>query len=90
ITLSPWALLLHSVTLFLTSATKCFPGASASGKGDRMPSATEVALCAGHLDREIALVRPELVIGSGSSFLRRNQGMSPSPFCFILPSVATF
>ncbi|MFL5759827.1 MAG: uracil-DNA glycosylase [Thermomicrobiales bacterium] len=50
---------------YLTSATKCFPGASASGKGDRMPSATEVALCAGHLDREIALVRPELVITLG-------------------------
>lgn len=50
---------------YLTSATKCFPGPSAGGKGDRLPSAAEVALCRTHLDREIALVRPELVITLG-------------------------
>ncbi|MEA2524445.1 MAG: uracil-DNA glycosylase [Thermomicrobiales bacterium] len=50
---------------YLTSLTKCFPGASASGKGDRAPSAAEIALCRGHLDAEIALVRPELVIALG-------------------------
>ena len=50
---------------YLTSLTKCFPGASASGKGDRAPSAAEVALCRGHLDRELALVRPELVLALG-------------------------
>lgn len=50
---------------YLTSLTKCFPGASAGGKGDRVPSAAEVALCRGHLDRELALVRPELVLALG-------------------------
>jgi uracil-DNA glycosylase family 4 len=50
---------------YLTSVTKCFPGSSPSGKGDRSPSAAEIALCRGHLDREIALVRPELVIALG-------------------------
>ncbi len=59
------ALLLNSVTRFLTSATKCFPGPSVSGKGDRLPTAAEVSLCGEHLDREIALVRPELVITLG-------------------------
>jgi uracil-DNA glycosylase len=49
----------------LTSVTKCFPGPSPSGKGDRSPSAAEVALCRSHLDREIALVHPELVIALG-------------------------
>ena len=39
---------------YLTSLTKCFPGPSASGKGDRAPSAAEVALCRAHLDRELA------------------------------------
>lgn len=50
---------------YLTSLTKCFPGSSASGKGDRAPSAAEVALCRAHLDREIGLVRPEVVLALG-------------------------
>jgi len=52
---------------YLTSLTKCFPGAArgAGAKGDRPPSAREIALCARHLDREIALVRPEIVVSLG-------------------------
>ena len=50
---------------YLTSLTKCFPGASGSGKGDRAPTAAEIALCRGHLDRQLALVRPELVLALG-------------------------
>jgi len=50
---------------YLTSLTKCFPGPSASGKGDRAPAAAEIALCRPHLDRELALVRPELVLALG-------------------------
>jgi uracil-DNA glycosylase family 4 len=50
---------------YLTSLTKCFPGPSASGKGDRAPSAAEIALCRDHLDRELALVRPELALALG-------------------------
>ncbi len=51
---------------YLTSLTKCFPGPAISGgKGDRPPSAKEIALCSGHLDREMALVRPEIVVSLG-------------------------
>ncbi len=50
---------------YLTSLTKCFPGPSVSGKGDRAPSAVEIALCRGHLDRELGLVRPEVVLALG-------------------------
>ena len=50
---------------YLTSMTKCFPGPSATGKGDRAPSRAEIALCRRHLDREIALVRPEIVLALG-------------------------
>jgi uracil-DNA glycosylase family 4 len=52
---------------YLTSLTKCFPGpATGTGaKGDRPPSAKEIALCARHLDREIALVRPRIVVALG-------------------------
>jgi uracil-DNA glycosylase family 4 len=62
---------------YLTSATKCFPGPSTSGKGDRLPSSAEVALCRIHLDREIALVRPELVITLGK--LAGNIIVGPAP-----------
>ena len=50
---------------YLTSLTKCFPGPSPSGKGDRAPCAAEIALCRPHLDGELALVRPELVLALG-------------------------
>ncbi|MGB3305841.1 MAG: uracil-DNA glycosylase [Thermomicrobiales bacterium] len=52
-------------TWYLTSLTKCFPGKATGGKGDRAPSAAEIALCRGHLDREIALVRPDLIVTLG-------------------------
>jgi uracil-DNA glycosylase len=51
---------------YLTSLTKCFPGpARHGGKGDRPPSATEIEFCREHLDREIALVQPEIVLALG-------------------------
>jgi uracil-DNA glycosylase family 4 len=51
---------------YLTSLTKCFPGrARNGGEGDRPPSAAEIALCARHLDREIVLVRPQIVLALG-------------------------
>jgi uracil-DNA glycosylase family 4 len=52
---------------YLTSLTKCFPGQArgAGAKGDRPPSAREIALCASHLDREIALVRPRIIVSLG-------------------------
>jgi uracil-DNA glycosylase len=39
--------------------------AGGAGKGDRAPSAAEIRLCAGHLDRELALVRPAIILSLG-------------------------
>lgn len=51
---------------YLTSLTKCFPGpARHGGQGDRPPSATEIGFCREHLDREISLVQPEIVLALG-------------------------
>jgi uracil-DNA glycosylase family 4 len=47
--------------IYLTSITKCFPG-KGSGGGDRRPSRAEVDLCSSHLDRQVALIKPALVI----------------------------
>ena len=47
--------------IYMTSITKCFPG-KGSGGGDRRPSSAEVDLCRPHLDRQLALIQPELII----------------------------
>ena len=47
--------------VYMTSITKCFPG-KGTGGGDRRPSRAEVDLCRSHLDRQLALVKPELLI----------------------------
>ncbi len=47
----------------MAAVCRCFPG-KASG-GDRAPSVAEVGNCAPWLDRELALVRPELVLPVG-------------------------
>ena len=47
--------------VYMTSITKCFPG-KGSGGGDRRPSRAEVDLCRSHLDRQLALVKPQLLI----------------------------
>lgn len=48
---------------YMTAVTKCYPGKdSKSGKGDRVPSPAEQALCRPFLEREIALVKPKVMI----------------------------
>ena len=47
--------------IYMTSITKCFPG-KGTGGGDRRPSRAEVELCRPHLDRQLALIRPDLLI----------------------------
>lgn len=47
--------------IYMTSITKCFPG-KGTGGGDRRPSRAEVDLCRSHLDRQLALIQPELLI----------------------------
>lgn len=47
---------------YMTAVTKCYPGRHPGGKGDRVPSKKEQALCRPFLNRELALVNPNLVI----------------------------
>ena len=62
---------------YLTSVTRCFPGPGPSGKGDRMPRPAEVRLCRDYLDRELALVRPEVVLALGRLALTELVGPAP-------------
>ena len=58
--------------IYMTSITKCFPGKSRStGGGDRRPSSAEIALCRPYLDRQLALIRPDVIILVGGLALER-------------------
>ncbi len=47
---------------YMTAVTKCYPGKGKNGKGDRVPSKAEQALCRPFLEQEVALVNPKLII----------------------------
>lgn len=55
---------------------RCFPGRDPKAGGDRVPDAAEIANCARHLDREIALLRPELIIAVGTLASRQLLGIA--------------
>ena len=50
---------------YFTAVTKCYPGKSKSGHGDRVPSKQEQGLCQPFLIRELKSVQPQLVIAVG-------------------------
>lgn len=50
---------------YMTAVTKCYPGRSASGSGDRVTSRAEQRLCRPYLDQEIEFVNPALIIPVG-------------------------
>ena len=52
-------------TQYMTSVTKCYPGRSASGSGDRVPSRREQELCRPFLEKEIEWVNPRVIIPIG-------------------------
>lgn len=50
----------------VAAVIRCFPGKDAKSGGDRVPDAEEIARCGQHLDREIAILSPKLVIAVGT------------------------
>ncbi len=50
---------------YLSAVTRCYPGPSPSGHGDRRPTDHEVRLCRDYLDAELGLLAPCLVIPVG-------------------------
>jgi uracil-DNA glycosylase len=61
---------------YMTAVTKCYPGKHPKGKGDRKPSGAEQAFCRPFLDRELALVRPQVILTVGSLALEAILGRS--------------
>jgi uracil-DNA glycosylase len=59
---------------YRTAITKCFPGRSPTGSGDRRPSPAEIALCAPWLDQELALLKPRVILLVGTLAIERFWG----------------
>jgi uracil-DNA glycosylase len=51
--------------IYIAAIARCFPG-KAKGGGDRKPNADEIARCRRFLEREVGIVRPELVLAVGT------------------------
>ena len=51
--------------IYIAAITRCYPGPSASGRGDRVPSPRERALCSRWLDSELRLIRPAVIVPVG-------------------------
>ena len=56
------------------SVTRCYPGKAASGRGDRTPTPEEQRLCAFWRDRELAILRPRLIVTVGGLAARHLLG----------------
>ena len=59
---------------YRTAITKCFPGKSRDGGGDRRASPAEIALCAPWLAQELAQLRPRVILLLGSLAIQRFWG----------------
>lgn len=63
--------------IYISAITRCFPGPSPSGRGDRVPSPLEMSNCASWLDDEIAIVKPPVIILVGRLAIQRFLGEAP-------------
>jgi uracil-DNA glycosylase len=60
--------------IYIAAITRCYPGPSSSGRGDRVPSPRERELCAEWLDEELRIIRPRVVIPVGRLAIDRFLG----------------
>ena len=52
--------------IHIAAVIRCFPGKDAKSGGDRVPDDEEIARCGAHLDREITILKPKLLIAVGT------------------------
>jgi uracil-DNA glycosylase len=68
-------------TFYCASVTRCYPGKSPSGTGDRTPTNREQELCAFWREWELRLIRPQLILVVGGLSARRLLGRSNLADC---------
>ncbi len=64
-------------SIYISAITRCYPGPSPTGRGDRVPSLRERSECGSWLDEELRLIRPELIIPVGRLAIDRFLGPLP-------------
>jgi uracil-DNA glycosylase len=57
--------------IYIAAVTRCYPGLSESGRGDRVPSPDEQQACASWLIDELRIIRPRLIIPVGRLAIAR-------------------
>jgi uracil-DNA glycosylase len=57
--------------VYIAAVTRCYPGPSPSGRGDRVPSRDEQERCGAWLNDELAIIRPSLIIPVGRLAITR-------------------
>jgi uracil-DNA glycosylase family 4 len=62
-------------TFYCASVTRCYPGRSPAGRGDRTPTPREQDLCASWREQELRLLQPRLVVTVGGLAARRLLGI---------------
>jgi uracil-DNA glycosylase len=68
-------------SFYCASVTRCYPGRAPSGRGDRTPTPEEQRLCEFWRDRELALLRPALIVTVGGLAARRLLGLNSVTEC---------
>jgi uracil-DNA glycosylase len=68
-------------TFYCASVTRCYPGKSPSGSGDRTPTSREQELCAFWREWELRLIRPQLILVVGGLSARRLLGLANLADC---------
>jgi uracil-DNA glycosylase len=63
-------------TFYCASVTRCYPGRSPGGRGDRTPTPREQELCAFWRTWELRLLRPGLIVTVGGLAARRLLGLA--------------
>jgi uracil-DNA glycosylase len=62
-------------TFYCASVTRCYPGRSPTGRGDRTPTPREQELCAFWREHELRLLEPPLIVTVGGLAARRMLGI---------------
>ena len=63
--------------IYISAVTRCYPGPSPSGRGDRVPTPVERANCSSWLESELRVIRPALVIPVGRLAIEALLGTLP-------------
>lgn len=62
--------------IYIAAVIRCFPGKDAKNGGDRVPAPEEIERCGQHLDREIRILEPKLVMAVGTLASQELLGIS--------------